>query len=39
LLLDRLPGAAMAGAGETDGLPPELVELVERRIDRLRVSA
>ncbi len=38
-LLDRLPGAVVAAAEETDGLPPELVELVERRIHRLRVSA
>jgi serine/threonine-protein kinase HipA len=37
--LDRLPAAVSAAAGETEGLPSELAELVGRRIDRLRESA
>ena len=37
--LDRLPAAVTAAAEETDGIPPELVELVGRRVDRLRNSA
>ena len=34
--LDRLPAAVATAGGETDGLPTELLELVGRRIDRLR---
>jgi serine/threonine-protein kinase HipA len=34
--LERLPAAVEAAAEETDGLPPELRELVERRVLHLR---
>lgn len=37
-LLDRLPGAISAAANETDGLSPELPDLVDRRVGRLRES-
>lgn len=35
--LDRLPAAVEAAAADTDDIPPELTELVERRIGQLRV--
>jgi serine/threonine-protein kinase HipA len=35
-VVDRLPAAVLAAAGEIDGLPPELPELVGRRVERLR---
>ena len=35
-LLDRLPAAVSAAADDVDGLPPELVELVGKRVERLR---
>jgi serine/threonine-protein kinase HipA len=35
-LLARLPAAVSAAADETEGLPPELPELVEKRMDQLR---
>ncbi len=35
-LLARLPAAVSAAADETEGLPPELPERVEKRIDKLR---
>jgi serine/threonine-protein kinase HipA len=34
--LDRLPAAVEAVAADTDGIPPELTEMVERRIHQLR---
>lgn len=37
-LLARLPAAVTAAADETEGLPPELPELVEKRIDQLEVG-
>jgi serine/threonine-protein kinase HipA len=37
-VLDRLPAAASAAAEEVDGLPRELLELVGKRVDRLRGS-
>jgi len=37
-LLDRLPAAVSAAAGEIDHLPPELPELVTERVGRLRGS-
>ncbi len=37
--LDRLPAAVSAAAGEIDGLPPELPELVGRRVGQLRGSS
>ncbi|MGO9449388.1 MAG: type II toxin-antitoxin system HipA family toxin [Solirubrobacteraceae bacterium] len=37
--LDRLPAAISTAAEETDLVPPELVEQVSRRADRLRSSA
>jgi serine/threonine-protein kinase HipA len=35
-VLDRLPAAVAAAAGETDGLPSELPELVSRRVELMR---
>lgn len=35
-MLDRLPAAISAAAGETEGLPPALPELVSRRVAQLR---
>lgn len=37
--LDRLPAAVTAAADETHGLPPEPLELVNRRLDQLGRSA
>jgi len=37
--LDRLPEAMTTAGEETDGLPAELVELVGRRVERLRNAA
>ncbi|MGP0100078.1 MAG: type II toxin-antitoxin system HipA family toxin [Solirubrobacteraceae bacterium] len=37
-LLDRLPAAISAAADEIDGLPPQLPELVEGTVQRLRDS-
>ena len=34
-VLDRLPAAVSAAADEVDGLPPELPELVSKRVERL----
>jgi serine/threonine-protein kinase HipA len=36
--LDRLPAAVSGAAGEIDGLPPMLPELVSKRVDQLRSS-
>jgi serine/threonine-protein kinase HipA len=36
--LDQLPGAVSEAAGEIDGLPSEIPELVERRIKHIRTS-
>lgn len=36
--LDRLPAAVSAAAEETGGLPPELPELVSKRVEQLRNS-
>jgi serine/threonine-protein kinase HipA len=37
-LLAQLPAAVSAAADETEGLPPELPELVEKRIDQLEIA-
>jgi serine/threonine-protein kinase HipA len=37
-LVARLPAAITAAADETEGLPPELKELVEKRIDQLQIG-
>ena len=36
--IDRLPAAVSSAAGEIDGLPSMLPELVSKRVDRLRSS-
>jgi hypothetical protein len=38
-VLDCLPAAIAAAAGETDGLPTELPEAVRRRVELMRGSA
>lgn len=38
-VLDRLPAAISAAAGEVDSLPPELPELVARRTEQMRKSS
>lgn len=37
-VLERLPGAVVAAAGDTGGVPEALVELVGRRVERLASS-
>jgi serine/threonine-protein kinase HipA len=37
-VLDRLPAAVSAAAGEVDALPPGLPELINKRVDHLRTS-